>query len=44
MPLFDAYITGSRAPLAALLRELSGSGRRRVVVVHDRLNAFANEI
>ncbi|KAM0900778.1 hypothetical protein ACQ4PT_020417 [Festuca glaucescens] len=42
MPLFDAYITGARPPLAALLHELSGS-YRRVVVVHDRLNAFAYE-
>jgi cis-zeatin O-glucosyltransferase len=42
MPLCDAYIGGARAPLAALLRELSGS-HRRVVVVHDRINAFAGE-
>ncbi|KAM0901366.1 hypothetical protein ACQ4PT_020052 [Festuca glaucescens] len=42
MPLFDAYITGARAPLAAILHELSGS-HRRVVVVHDPLNAFADE-
>uniref|UniRef100_A0ACD5UT93 Uncharacterized protein n=1 Tax=Avena sativa TaxID=4498 RepID=A0ACD5UT93_AVESA len=42
MPLTEAYITGARAPLAALLDELSGS-RRRVVVVHDRINSFAHE-
>ncbi|XP_051218694.1 putative cis-zeatin O-glucosyltransferase [Lolium perenne] len=42
LPLFDAYITGARAPLAELLHELSAS-HRRVVVVHDRLNAFADE-
>uniref|UniRef100_A0A453MIM9 Glycosyltransferase N-terminal domain-containing protein n=2 Tax=Aegilops tauschii subsp. strangulata TaxID=200361 RepID=A0A453MIM9_AEGTS len=36
MPLFNVYIAGARAPL-------SGSCRRRVVVVHDRINAFASE-
>ncbi|KAM3214067.1 hypothetical protein ACQJBY_066471 [Aegilops geniculata] len=40
MPMFEAYIAGAAAPLAALLRDLSAS-RRRVVVLHDVLNAFA---
>ncbi|KAL6652257.1 hypothetical protein ACP70R_011182 [Stipagrostis hirtigluma subsp. patula] len=40
MPLWEAYTAGARAPLAALLEELSASNRR-VVVVYDRLNAFA---
>nr|AZQ26937.1 UGT93B8 [Avena strigosa] len=40
MPLYEAYTASARAPLAALLDTLSGS-RRRVVVVHDRINAFA---
>ncbi|SPT20096.1 unnamed protein product [Triticum aestivum] len=42
MPMFNAYIAGARAPLAALLDRLSGSCRR-IVVVHDRINAFASE-
>ncbi|KAF7003068.1 hypothetical protein CFC21_018448 [Triticum aestivum] len=42
MPLFEAYTARARAPLAALLQDLSGSCRR-VVVVHDRINAFAAE-
>ncbi|XP_062184381.1 putative cis-zeatin O-glucosyltransferase [Phragmites australis] len=42
MPLFEAYTTSARAPLAALLDKLSAS-HRRVVVVYDRLNAFAAE-
>jgi len=42
MPLFETYTTGARAPLAAVLHELSSS-RRRVVVVHDRINAYADE-
>ncbi|XP_003565056.1 putative cis-zeatin O-glucosyltransferase [Brachypodium distachyon] len=40
MPMWAAYIADAAAPLAALLRELSAS-RRRVVVVHDVLNSFA---
>ncbi|XP_020182396.1 putative cis-zeatin O-glucosyltransferase [Aegilops tauschii subsp. strangulata] len=40
MPMFEAYVAGAAAPLAALLRDLSAS-RRRVVVLHDVLNAFA---
>uniref|UniRef100_A0A0D9W819 Glycosyltransferase n=1 Tax=Leersia perrieri TaxID=77586 RepID=A0A0D9W819_9ORYZ len=40
MPLFEAYTTGAPAQLAALLGELSAS-YRRVVVVYDRINAFA---
>ncbi|VAH35344.1 unnamed protein product [Triticum turgidum subsp. durum] len=39
MPMFEAFTAGARAPLAAVLRELSAS-RRRVVVVHDLMNAF----
>ncbi|KAJ1292262.1 hypothetical protein BS78_02G378500 [Paspalum vaginatum] len=39
-PLFEAFCAGARAPLAALLRELSAS-HRRVVVLHDRMAAFA---
>ncbi|CAN6268849.1 unnamed protein product [Urochloa humidicola] len=42
MPLFEAYTTGGRAPLAALLARLSAS-HRRVVVVHDRINGYAAE-
>ncbi|XP_045089729.1 putative cis-zeatin O-glucosyltransferase [Aegilops tauschii subsp. strangulata] len=42
MPMFEAFTAGARAPLAAVLRELSAS-RRRVVVVHDLMNAFASE-
>ncbi|PVH35695.1 hypothetical protein PAHAL_7G249200 [Panicum hallii] len=42
MPLFEAYTAGARAPLAALLARLSAS-HRRVVVVHDRINAYAGE-
>ncbi|EES12633.1 hypothetical protein BDA96_06G191000 [Sorghum bicolor] len=42
MPLFEAYTAGARAPLAALLARLSAS-HRRVVVVHDRINAYAAE-
>ena len=41
-PLFDAFCDGggARASLAALLEELSVS-HRRVVVLHDRMAAFA---
>ncbi|KQJ83987.1 putative cis-zeatin O-glucosyltransferase [Brachypodium distachyon] len=42
MPLFEAFTADARAPLAAVLRELSAS-RRRVVVVHDLMNTFAAE-
>ncbi|VAH50604.1 unnamed protein product [Triticum turgidum subsp. durum] len=42
MPMFKAYIAGARAPLAAILDKLSGS-YRRIVVVHDPINAFAAE-
>ncbi|KAL6903358.1 hypothetical protein ACP4OV_004171 [Aristida adscensionis] len=42
MPMFEVYTADARAPLAALLAALSAS-HRRVVVVHDRLNAFADE-
>ncbi|KAF8751994.1 hypothetical protein HU200_011980 [Digitaria exilis] len=41
-PLFEAYTAGARAPLAPLLAALSAS-HRRVVVVHDPLNAYAAE-
>ncbi|OEL30970.1 Cis-zeatin O-glucosyltransferase 1 [Dichanthelium oligosanthes] len=40
LPLFKAFCAGARAPLAALLEELSAS-HRRVVVLHDRMAAFA---
>ncbi|KAG8071325.1 hypothetical protein GUJ93_ZPchr0006g45863 [Zizania palustris] len=41
LPLFEAFCDGgARAPLAALLEELSTS-HRRVVVLHDRMAAFA---
>ncbi|CAD6217970.1 unnamed protein product [Miscanthus lutarioriparius] len=39
-PLFEAYCGGARAPLAALLAELAAT-HRRVVVLHDRMAAFA---
>ncbi|CAD6222741.1 unnamed protein product [Miscanthus lutarioriparius] len=39
-PLFEAYCAGARAPLAALLAELAAT-HRRVVVLHDRMAAFA---
>ncbi|KAL6657428.1 hypothetical protein ACP70R_005208 [Stipagrostis hirtigluma subsp. patula] len=39
-PLFEAFCAGARAPLAALLGELAAS-HRRVVVLHDRMAAFA---
>ncbi|CAL5015504.1 unnamed protein product [Urochloa decumbens] len=42
MPLFEAYTTGARPPLAALLARLSAT-HRRVVVVHDRINGYAGE-
>ncbi|RLM75426.1 hypothetical protein C2845_PM15G17330 [Panicum miliaceum] len=42
MPLFEAYTAGARAPLAALFARLSAS-HHRVVVVHDRMNAYAGE-
>ncbi|KQJ83988.1 putative cis-zeatin O-glucosyltransferase [Brachypodium distachyon] len=42
MPLFEAFTADARGPLAALLGKLSASCRR-VVVVHDRINAFAGE-
>ncbi|KAF0907376.1 hypothetical protein E2562_015868 [Oryza meyeriana var. granulata] len=42
MPLLEAFCDGggARAPLAALLGELSAS-HRRVIVLHDRMAAFA---
>uniref|UniRef100_A0A0D3GUK2 Glycosyltransferase N-terminal domain-containing protein n=1 Tax=Oryza barthii TaxID=65489 RepID=A0A0D3GUK2_9ORYZ len=40
MPLLEAFCDGARTPLAALLRELSAC-HRRVVVLHDRMAAFA---
>ncbi|KAF8679027.1 hypothetical protein HU200_045780 [Digitaria exilis] len=40
LPLFEAFCAGARAPLAALLEELAAS-HRRVVVLHDRMAAFA---
>ncbi|KAF0912190.1 hypothetical protein E2562_013072 [Oryza meyeriana var. granulata] len=40
MPLWEAYTAGAPAPLAALLDKLSAF-YRRVVVVYDRINAFA---
>ncbi|CAN6169120.1 unnamed protein product [Urochloa humidicola] len=40
LPLFEAFCASARAPLAALLDVLSAS-HRRVVVLHDRLAAFA---
>ncbi|CAD6222745.1 unnamed protein product [Miscanthus lutarioriparius] len=39
-PLFEAYCGGARAPLAALLAGLAAT-HRRVVVLHDRMAAFA---
>jgi cis-zeatin O-glucosyltransferase len=39
-PLFEAFCTGARASLAALLAELAAS-HRRVVVLYDRMAAFA---
>ncbi|KAL6903356.1 hypothetical protein ACP4OV_004169 [Aristida adscensionis] len=40
MPMFEAFAAAARAPLAALLARISAT-HRRVVVVYDRLNAFA---
>ncbi|KAG0526957.1 hypothetical protein BDA96_06G190900 [Sorghum bicolor] len=42
MPLFEAFIADAPAPVAALLRGLSAS-HRRVVVLYDVINAFAAE-
>ncbi|KAL6903357.1 hypothetical protein ACP4OV_004170 [Aristida adscensionis] len=42
MPLFEAYTSSARAPLAALLARLSAS-HRRVVVAHERPSGFAAE-
>uniref|UniRef100_A0A0E0DH90 Glycosyltransferase n=1 Tax=Oryza meridionalis TaxID=40149 RepID=A0A0E0DH90_9ORYZ len=42
MPLWEAYTADARAPLSALLDELSAS-HRRVVVVCDTINSFAVE-
>ncbi|KAL6651763.1 hypothetical protein ACP70R_010688 [Stipagrostis hirtigluma subsp. patula] len=42
LPLWEAFTAGAPAPLAALLRGLSAS-HRRVVVLYDFLNAFAAE-
>ena len=39
-PPFEAYCGGARAPLAALLTELAAT-HRRVVILHDRMVAFA---
>ncbi|TKW36309.1 hypothetical protein SEVIR_2G432100v4 [Setaria viridis] len=40
LPLFEAFCAGARSPLGKLLEELSAS-HRRVVVLHDRMAAFA---
>ena len=40
LPLFEAFCAAARAPLGALLEELSAT-HRRVVVLHDRMAAFA---
>jgi len=40
LPLFEAFCATVRAPLGALLEELSAT-HRRVVVLHDRMAAFA---
>ncbi|RLN34415.1 putative cis-zeatin O-glucosyltransferase [Panicum miliaceum] len=40
LPLFEAFCAAARAPLGKLLEELSAN-HRRVVVLHDRMAAFA---
>uniref|UniRef100_A0A0D9X2H6 Glycosyltransferase N-terminal domain-containing protein n=1 Tax=Leersia perrieri TaxID=77586 RepID=A0A0D9X2H6_9ORYZ len=40
IPLFESFYDGARAPLAALLADLAPR-HRRVVVLHDRMAAFA---
>jgi cis-zeatin O-glucosyltransferase len=40
LPLFEAFCAGARAPFGKLLDELSAT-HRRVVVLHDRMAAFA---
>ncbi|KAK1617822.1 hypothetical protein QYE76_023339 [Lolium multiflorum] len=40
MPMWEAFTAAARAPLAVLLHRLSAT-HRRVVVVHDKLSAFA---
>ena len=40
LPLFEAFCAAVRVPLGALLEELSAT-HRRVVVLHDRMAAFA---
>ncbi|KAK1631152.1 hypothetical protein QYE76_005467 [Lolium multiflorum] len=40
IPMWEAFSTAASAPLAVLLRSLSAT-HRRVVVVYDRLNSFA---
>ncbi|PUZ73310.1 hypothetical protein GQ55_2G464000 [Panicum hallii var. hallii] len=40
LPLFEAFCSSARAPLGKLLDELSAT-HRRVVVLHDRMAAFA---
>jgi cis-zeatin O-glucosyltransferase len=40
LPMWEAFSTAASVPLAALLRSLSAT-HRRVVVVYDRLNSFA---
>jgi hypothetical protein len=40
MPLFEAYAAGARAMLVALLSRLA-AWHRHIVVVHDRINAYA---
>ncbi|KAF8670396.1 hypothetical protein HU200_050701 [Digitaria exilis] len=40
LPLFEAFCVGAWAPLAALLEELAAT-HRRVVILHDRMAAFA---
>uniref|UniRef100_A0ACD5WMV0 Uncharacterized protein n=1 Tax=Avena sativa TaxID=4498 RepID=A0ACD5WMV0_AVESA len=42
IPMWEAFTTAASAPLAALLRTLSAT-HRRVVVVYDRINSFAAE-
>ncbi|CAL5030622.1 unnamed protein product [Urochloa decumbens] len=42
MPLWEAFAASAPAAVAALLREVSAS-RRRVVVIYDLLNAFVAE-
>ncbi|XP_047065923.1 cis-zeatin O-glucosyltransferase 1-like [Lolium rigidum] len=40
IPMWESFSTAASAPLAALLRSLSAT-HRRVVVVYDRINSFA---